>query len=269
MQCSETQSLFTEFADNTLGREELHALTNHLIGCQTCALEWQEFQQLLSVVHKLEDQAPPTDLLSGIHAKLAKRGILDQAWKLVESLNFSLSIPAAATIFTIAMFAGSLLTTSPDAPSGNVQSRLASSGALEQGEILIPKRPPVFPNAIFAVSHDGGAQGGDIAVFSRTALTPRLAPNNTTPRLLSPDIHVLIENIDHDNQITLCREMLERNWLIQRINTNLFLVHLPQTELGDFHELLGQHHCALMPASALETQFGQNKQILTAAIRFK
>ena len=78
MQCSETQPLFTEFADNTLGREELHALTNHLLGCQTCAQEWQEFQQLLNVVHSLEAQAPPADLLSGIHAKLAKKGILDQ-----------------------------------------------------------------------------------------------------------------------------------------------------------------------------------------------
>jgi hypothetical protein len=260
MQCSETQSLFTEFADNTLGREELHALTNHLIGCQTCALEWQEFQQLLSVVHKLEDQATPTDLLSGIHAKLAKRGVLGQAWTLIESLNFSLSIPAAASIFTIAMLAGFLFPTSPQTPSGT---------RVEQGEILTPSRAPVLPNAMFAVSHNGGNQGGDIAVFSRTALTPHLTPDNTPTRLLSPDIHVLIENIDHDNKIALCREMLRRDWQIHRINTSLFLVHLPQTELGDLHALLGSHHCALMPASAMDTQFGQDKQILTAAIHFK
>ena len=76
MQCTEVQPLFTDFADNTLSREELHALTDHLLGCQACALEWREFQQTLSLVHSLETQAPPADLLPGIHAKLTKKGFL-------------------------------------------------------------------------------------------------------------------------------------------------------------------------------------------------
>ncbi|MFA6498140.1 MAG: zf-HC2 domain-containing protein [Desulfurivibrionaceae bacterium] len=269
MQCTEAQPLFTDFADNTLAREELHALTDHLLGCPTCTLEWREFQQTLSLVHSLKTQAPPTDLLPGIHAKLAKRGSFDQVWTLVESLNFSLSIPAAAAIFTIAMLAGFLLKTSTLEQPDIFSSRSARFDTLQQGEILTPKRPPIAPNAMFAVSHNGGQQGGDLAPLTRTALTTHLAPENNTHHLLSPDIHVLIKDIDHDNQVVLFREMLQRNWQLHRISTSLFLVHLPQAELGDFHELLGRHHSALMPAAAAETEFGGDKQVLTAAIHFQ
>ncbi len=269
MQCTEAQPLFTDFADNTLGREELRALTDHLLGCQACALEWREFQQTLSLVHSLETQAPPADLLPGIQAKLAKRGIFDRAWALVETLNFSLSIPAAAAIFTIAMLAGFLLKTSPLEQPGIFQAPPARLSALPQGEILTARRPPVAPNAMFAVSHNGGRQGGNLEPLARTALATNLTPDNDAPRLLSPDIHVLIENIDHDSQIALCREMLHRNWQLHRVTTSLFLVHLPQTDLGDFHELLGRHRFALMPAAAAEARFGSDKKVLTAAIRFQ
>ncbi len=269
MQCTEAQPLFTDFADNTLAREELHALTDHLLGCPACALEWKGFQQTLSLVHSLEPQAPPADLLPGIHAKLAKRGIFDRAWAFVEALNFSLSIPTAAAIFTIAMLAGFLLKTSPLEQPTIFPARSARLGALQQGEVRTPRRLPIAQNAMFAVSHNGGQQGGDLVPLTRTALATHLVPENDAPHLLSPDMHVLIENIGHDNQVALFREMLHRNWQLHRISTSLFLVHLPQTELGDFHELLSRHHFALMPAAAAETRFGGDKKILTAAIRFQ
>jgi hypothetical protein len=269
MQCTEVQSLFTDFADNTLSREELHALTDHLLGCQGCAREWRDFQQTLSLVHDLEMQAPPVDLLPGIQAKLARRGILGRAWALVEALNFSLSIPTAAAIFTLAMLAGFLLKNSPLEQPDIFPSRSARINALQQGEIPTPRRPPIAPNAMFAVSHNGGLQGGELLPLPRTPLATHLPPNNHSRRLLSPDIHVLIENIDRESRVALCREILRQNWQLHRINTNLFLVHLPQTELGDFHELLGRHRCTLVPAAAAETQFGSDKTILTAAIRFE
>lgn len=269
MQCTEAQSLFTEFADNTLAREELHALTDHLLGCPACAREWREFQQTLNLVHSLETQAPPADLLPGIHAKLAKRGMFDRAWALIESLNFSLSIPAAAAIFTIAMLAGFLLKTSPLEQPDLSPARSARLGALQQGEIPTARRLPIAPHAMFAVSHNGGQQGGDLVPLPRTALAPQLIPENGARHLLSPDMHVLIENIGHDNQVILFREMLHRNWQIHRMSTSLFLVHLPQAELGDFHELLGYYRFALVPAAAAETAFGHDKQVLTAAIRFQ
>lgn len=265
MQCTEAQTLFTDFADNTLAREELHALTDHLLGCPACTLEWREFQQTLNLVHSLETHAPPADLLPGIHAKLTKRGIFDRAWALVESLNFSLSIPTAAAIFTIAMLAGFLLKTSSLEQPNIFPSR---SAQLQQGEVLTPRRLPIAQNAMFAVSHNGGQQGGDLVPLTRTALATQLVPENDAPHLLSPDMHVLIEHIDHDSQVVLFREMLDQNWQIHRITTSLFLIHFPQAELGNFHELLGRHHSALMPAAAAETEFGSDKQVLTAAIRF-
>ncbi len=270
MQCTEVQPLFTDFADNTLAREELHALTGHLLGCQACAKEWQEFQQTLSLVHSLETQAPPADLLPGIQAKLAKKGIFERAWTLVETLNFSLSIPTAAAIFTIAMLAGFLLKTSPLEQPGIFPLRSARLGTLQQGEILTPRRLSIAQNTMFAVSHNGRQQGRDLVPLNRTALATHLAPENDAHHLLlSPDIHVLIKDIDHDSQVVLFREMLQRNWQLHRISTNLFLVHLPQTELRNFHELLGHHRFALMPAAAAETEFGGEKKVLTAAIRFQ
>ena len=269
MQCTEAQTLFTDFADNTLGREELHALTDHLLGCQTCANEWREFQQILSLMHNLETQTPPADLLPGIHAKLAQRGILDRAWALVESLNFSLSIPAAAAIFTLAMLAGFLLKTSPLEPPVALSSRPARISATSHGELLTPRRLPIAPNTMFAVSHYGGSRSELLASLAQTAPTTRRPAADHTRRLLSPDIHVLIEKIDHESQVALCREIVRHNWQLHRITANLFLVHLPQAELGNFHELLDRHHYALAPAAAAEAQFGNGKTVLTAAIRFE
>ncbi|HIJ91341.1 MAG: zf-HC2 domain-containing protein [Desulfobulbaceae bacterium] len=270
MQCTETKPLFTDFADNTLTREELHALTDHLLGCRDCAREWQEFQQTLNLIHNLETQAPPADLLPGIQAKLAKRGLFDRAWGLAEALNFSLSIPAAAAVFTIAMLAGFLLKNSPLEQSTIFSPQSARTAPQQQGEIFTRKRPPIPPNAIFAVSHnEGGGQNGNLEPLVHRALTTHLAPDNDAHRLLSPDIHVLIENIDHDSRIALCRDILHRSWHLHQITPRLFLVHLPQADLGALHELLGRQRVALMPAAATEPQFGNGKKILTAAICFQ
>jgi len=269
MQCTEAQTLFTDFADNALDREELHALTGHLLDCRTCAKEWREFQQILSLMHNLETQTPPADLLPGIHAKLAQRGIFDRAWALVESLNFSLSIPAAAAIFTLAMLAGFLLKTSHLDQPGTLSSRPARISATSHGELLTPRRLPIAPNTMFAVSHEGGRRSEHLAPLAQTTPATRLPPADRTPRLLSPDIHVLIEKADHESQVALCREIVHHNWQLHRITANLFLVHLPQAELGTFHELLHRHHYALAPAAAAEARFGNGKTVLTAAIRFE
>lgn len=269
MQCTEIQPLFTDFADNTLGREELHALTDHLLGCPDCAQEWREFQQTLSLVHSLEAQTPPADLLPGIHRKLEKRGMLDRAWALVEALNFSLSIPAAAAIFTLAMLAGFLLKNSPQEQPGIFPSAPAQVSALRLGEVPTPRRQPIAPNAMFAVSHNEGRQSEALEPLAQTALATHPTMDNNTHRLLSPDMHVLIADTDHDSQVALFQEMLHRNWQIHRMTANVFLVHLPQTELETFHELLDGHHFALMPAAAASPRFGGNKKILTAAIRFQ
>ncbi len=271
MQCTESQTLFTDFADNTLGREELHALTDHLLGCPACALEWREFQQTLSLVHSLESQPPPADLLPGIHLKLAQRGMFDRVWALVEALNFSLSIPAAAAIFTIAMLAGFLLKTAPQEPPGVLPSAPPPSqiSALRLGEVPTPKRQPIAPSAMFAVSHNGGRQNENLEPLAQTVLATHPTMDNEAHRLLSPDMHVLIADTDHDSQIALFQEMLHRNWQIHRMTSNLYLVHLPQTGLEDFHELIGQHHFALMPAAAAQARFGSSKKVLTAAIYFQ
>jgi len=269
MQCTEIQQMFTDFADNTLGREELHALTDHLLGCPTCALEWREFQHTLSLVHSLETQTPPADLLQGIHLKLAKGGMFDRVWTLVEALNFSLSIPTAAAIFTIAMLAGFLLKSSPLEQPTIFPSAPARISTLRLGEVPTPRRQPISPNAMFAVSHNGGPPSETMRPLAQTALATHPTMDNDAHRLLSPDMHVLIADTDHDSQIALFQEMLHRNWQIHRITANLFLIHLPQAELEEFHELLSQHHFALMPAAAAQTQFGSDKKVLTAAIRFQ
>lgn len=261
--------LFTDFADNTLAREELHALTGHLLDCQACALEWREFQQTLTLLHGLETKNPPADLLPGIHAKLAKRGIFDRAWAIAETLNFSLSIPAAATIFTIAMLAGFLLKNSPSEQTGFFQSNSARISASNQGALLAASRPPVVPSVMFAVSHDGWRRGRDMGPLVRTALAPHPDTASNTNRLWSPDIHVLIENIDPESRVALCRKILRHNWQIHHMTGSLFLVHLPQADLEAFHEILDRHRFAMMPAAAAETGFAHDKKVLTAVIRFQ
>lgn len=261
--------LFTDFSDNTLAREELHALTDHLLGCPGCSQEWREFQQTLTLVHSIETQPAPADLLPGIHEKLAQKGIFNRIWSLVETLNFSLSIPAAAAIFTIAMLAGFLLKTSPMEQAGIFQSPATQVSALPQGGILRDRRPPLVPNAMFPLSHNGGNIGGNFAPVTLRALATHPTRDNDSFRLLSPDIHVLVENLDHDSQIALFQEMEHQNWQLHRINSNLYLVHLPQTDMENFRILLGRHHFAMVPAPGAKSSFGNDKKILTAAIRFQ
>ena len=270
MQCNEVLPLFSELTDNTLDREELHALTDHLLGCPDCALEWREFKQTLSLVYSLAAQTPPPDLLPGIQAKLARKGLFARAWTLVEALNFSLSIPAAAAIFTIAMLGGFLLTTSPLGPPGIVHAPITKNGAsLPQGEILSTGIPAIAQHTMLAVSHNDERQAGSLEPLSRTALATHLAQTNNARRMLSPDIHVLIKDIDHDSLVALCQERSRRDWQLHRIAASLFLVHLPQAELEDFNEILARHRFVLMPAEAAEARFGRGKKVLTAAIRFQ
>jgi len=123
---------------------------------------------------------------------------------------------------------------------------------------------------MFAVSHNAmGGQGEDLIPIARTGTAHLPQEDHEAHRLLSPDMHVLFADLDHASQIALCQEMIHRNWQIHRLNANLFLVHLPQTDLEDFHLMLSRHHCALMPAAAAETGFGHDKKVLTAAIRFQ
>ncbi|MFA7384195.1 MAG: zf-HC2 domain-containing protein [Desulfurivibrionaceae bacterium] len=269
MQCTEVLPLFTELTDNTLSREELHALNDHLQGCPACALEWREFQQTLSLVSSLETQAPPADLLPGIQAKLAKQGIFARAWRLVEALNFSLSIPAAAAIFSVAMLGGFLLKTSPLEQPAIFQALSSRNGAALPQREISPGRPVIANPAMFAVSHNDERQSWIQGSLARTALATNSAPDNNPRRLLSPDIHVLIEDIDHDSLVTLCREMSRRNWQLHRITSSLFLLHLPQADLEAFHALLAHHRFSFKPASAAEARFGSGKKVLTAAIRFQ
>lgn len=269
MQCPETQPLFTDFADNALGREELHALTDHLLGCQTCAQEWREFQQTLSLVHSIETVPPPADLLPGIHRKLAKRGLFDRAWALVEALNFSLPIPAAAAIFTIAMLAGFLLKNSPLEQHTILPAPPARVSALRLDEVATSRRQPIAPNAMFAVPRNGTLQHENLELLGQTAVAAHPTMEKDGHRLLSPDMHVILADTDHDSRGALFQEMLRRNWQIHHMTANVFLVHLPQADLEDFHALLEPHHFALIPPAAAQARFGNDKKVLTAAIRFQ
>jgi len=139
--------------------------------------------QTLSLIHSLDTHPPPADLLPGIQTKLTKGGIFSRTWALVETLNFSLSIPAAVAIFTIAMLGGFLLKISPQEQPAIFPAHTARSDASEQGKMRTTRRPPLVPNAMFAVAHNGVRQsGGTTAPLDQTALAPHLAPSNDAHR---------------------------------------------------------------------------------------
>lgn len=269
MKCSDTQSLFTNFADNTLAREELHALTDHLIGCRACAREWHDFQQTLSIVQRLETQAPPADLLQGIHDKLAKKGVFTRAWSLVERLDFSLSIPAASAIFTIAMLLGFLLRPLPPEQTGHIHSDPVGVSSLAQDKLIAASRPSFAPNAMFALSHNGTKSNANLEEYAGITTNSNPASANMGRRLLSPDIHVLIRNAGLDSRFTLSQEIIRHNWRLNHLQEGLFLVHLPQADLLAFNALLKRYNVTLVPDAAAEDGFGQDKMVLTAVLHFK
>ncbi|MGV1099596.1 anti-sigma factor family protein [Thiovibrio sp. JS02] len=276
MQCTEIQNLFTDYADNSLDRQDLLLLKNHLGECGSCAGAWQEFQQTVQLVQGLEPVNPPADLLPGIHAKLSRQGMLPRLWQLLKKANFSMSIPVAAATFTIAMMAGFLVKNSvvesPQSPP-SAQTYAARSGdapASRSARLVRPER-------MLAVAHSDrrlyqpSSLTGQINGLrpAPTALATHLDAHRNARRLLSPDLGVLITDTSEHDRLRMVEAMRNHAWQVHQMAPGVLLIHLPPADLGHFQAIMSQYRFAMSPAEAAQPEFGSGKKMLTAAIRFQ
>ncbi len=268
MNCAEIHTLFTDYADNSLDRQELLLFTGHLGECATCAAAWREYQTTVQLVRGLEPVPPPADLLPGIQEKLGGQGAWERFLLLFKKLNISLSLPAAATAFAIAMLAGFLVKNSPIELPTHQSDRAIT--ALRPFQPLSRERTLAVVHTDRRPYHPTTPLGYQDGLHpATTVLATHLAAHQNARRLLSPDLGVLLAGVSEQNRLRLLATMRQHEWQVHQMGQGILLVHLPPGDLEHFQALMGQHRSVINPADPNQLRPGREKKMLTAAIRFQ
>lgn len=274
MECAHLHELFTEFGDGTLDPQTRQEFRNHLTACPGCASSLTEFQETIQELRALEFASPPPDLLSGIHARLEKPGMLDRLLGIWRDLDFSFSVPAAAATIAIAMVAGFLVKNSPLMenqpddrqpvplsrsllPEGTSQSSMARL-ASPQG--AVPRGLPILP------AHRGLQNAG----YPHHTLTPEALASAHGAPLLTLDL-IVTDRSDHPGQQNiLFRDLLtEGDWQIQRLQKGLLLVRLYPQQLPLLYQILARHQVSVTPSASASTHLLHKNAMLNVAVRLK
>jgi hypothetical protein len=273
MGCTQIHELFTEFGDDTLDRQTRQEFQNHLTACPTCSSSLTEFQETIQELNALEFVQPPPDILSGIHARLAKTSILDRLLGIWHDLDFSFSIPAAAATIAIAMVAGFLVKNSPlmentmvDRPVRLSQSLPAENIARSSMTQLAttqrsgPGGLPILP------AHRGLQQAG----YPHKTLTPEELASAHGASLLTLDLIVTDRSEHPDQQNILFRDLLtEGEWQIQRLQKGLLLVRLSPQQLPHLYQILARHQVSVTPSVSASNHLLHKNSMLNVAVRLK
>ncbi|HIJ78059.1 MAG: zf-HC2 domain-containing protein [Desulfobulbaceae bacterium] len=271
MKCHEISSLFTDYADNSLDAPTLKKFKGHLDNCAHCSREWREFSLTIQLVQGLEPVRPPADLLMGIHQKLAKKGFWSRFFELLGQHNFPMSIPAAATTFTLAMLAAFIVKNTPlNKPVDPLQPTRQNS------EQIATRQPHTYiPDAMFAATSTAKhSEWGTPSPAPRLDLDQYTLPMHQSKyaaarHLLSPDLVATVTMPDQATQRAFLNDLSKRNWQTHFMSNGLLLIHVPQSQLADFHNLISQKPCTLLPPESASTTYGNPKKILTVAIRLQ
>ncbi|MFZ5774973.1 MAG: anti-sigma factor family protein [Thermodesulfobacteriota bacterium] len=257
MKCDQASDLFIEYADQALPPATKAALEHHLAGCPDCAAQWRDYRQAVQLLHALPPVEPPADLLASIQARLDRRKSLGARLReLVDHLSFPVPLPAAVTVFAVAMLAGYLaqqpVPTMPDGTVGTSTARQANGMGTLPAPLFAMTHPAQTPPRLALSTHPQ----------ERVGVTEQ-----TAGRMFSPDLGVIFHQLAPPARKELCRELVERHWRVRHIEQGL-LVQLPAEQLPELHALLADHPFSLVPGEAARPGFGHGKPVLTAVLRF-
>ena len=73
MDCEKAKTLFIDYHDGDLKKDEAKALKAHLSSCDECMQEWQDYQKMMEEVSGLHSLAPSEDFVSKVKQTIDKR----------------------------------------------------------------------------------------------------------------------------------------------------------------------------------------------------
>jgi hypothetical protein len=120
MDCGQIQSLYTACTDQELDEQNILLFKKHLEACPHCRREWEDFREILRRLKAVESLPAPSDLLPGIHEKLARRSLgqrLERAFhKIFAPISLTAGASAMAAAVLIAFFINTGSAPRPDSP---------------------------------------------------------------------------------------------------------------------------------------------------------
>lgn len=274
MECTLFQQLLTEFDDDTLRTEIRQEFKNHVALCPECASTLKEFQGTLHALHALEFVMPPPDLLTGIHAKLEKTGLLERILGRWKELDFSVSLPAAVATVAIAMIAGFLVKNSPlmeqyllDQQPVEQTRSLPPGQVAQNGMTRLSSQQRVEPQGLPVLPAHRGLQS---AAYQPQVSSPSTMASAHHAPLLTPDMIVTDRTDSPEQQNILFRDLLTAGaWQTQRLPSGLLLLRLAPQQLPLLQEVLARHHVDIIPPPDASTHLLQKNSMLTVAVRLK
>jgi len=141
MQCADFKKLLSRFLEHELDEAQEKILKQHLEGCPACSRSLASLQKMVNIMRRMDNVAPPLDLISRVNQKLDQPGWWEQARRQVESWGImKMPYPAIAVSvsFVLALFLSHYVTSI--SPLGKGISATARPVVVAKNEI---KREPV------------------------------------------------------------------------------------------------------------------------------
>ena len=255
--CTTHQSRFTAYLDRELPPLERDRLEAHLAACPACAREWRLFTLTLDQVAALRHDQPPSDLLPGIRARLARPTLWQRLRDLVRHPDFSLSLPAATATVVAAMAVGLFLKMGlqpqlPHQPAPSVPGPVAAHR---------PAPIAVADSGLAAMSHQDGAFFSH-ARAAHPPMAPELAP-------LHPDIFITVRATSPHDLTLLHDALAERQLAARPTGPHGLVLHLDPLDLPLLREALGDREAVVFPPESVIPGYPHPKKPLTVAIRLR
>lgn len=245
MNCTSAQEMFSALADGELDAVDVVHLETHLATCRHCAQEWHLFKESLAWLHEIRPVPAPSDLLTGVHAKLGRENPVI-SW-LRDLFGSPLSALSSLAVIGIALFFWIANDTTTQTPPRS----MADAGAFSRGS-----SPTIIPSRLAT---------GQLQTMPTINLASETWSNSfsSSPYRLSslpglaPDISITVHAPSPETQNLLYQRILsQNNWRVHPAPNGTLLIYLDRQDLTHLRHTLGPHRLTMSPQSALNDRAG-------------
>ncbi|MDH3392599.1 MAG: zf-HC2 domain-containing protein [Desulfobulbaceae bacterium] len=245
MNCTSAQEMFSALADGELDAADVVRIESHIATCSHCAQEWHLFRESLAWLHEVQPVHAPSDLLVGIHAKLAHKNPIT-TW-LRDLFGSPLSALSSMAIITLALF----FWVANDTPTQTPQGTMADAGAFSQNRppATMPTRLPARQRQVtptFNLASDSWSNN-----LSSTTARLSAIPG------LTPDYSITVHAPSPETQDLLYQRILSQNhWRVHPARNGTLLIYLDEQDLSHLQHTLGPHRLTMTPQPSLNKRNG-------------
>ena len=245
MNCTSAQEMFSALTDGELAAVDVVRIEGHLASCRHCAQEWHLFRESLVWLHDVRPVPAPSDLLVGIHAKLAHQNPVI-TW-LRDLFGSPLSALSSLAIIGIALFFWVTNDTATQTPQGSMAD--AGSFSQSRSSATMPARLPtrrLQTMPTLNLASDNWSNNLSTTPYRLSALPT-----------LSPDYSITVHAPSRETQNLLYQRILSQNhWRVQPARNGTLLIYLDEQDLSHLRHTLGPHRLTMTPHPSLAAKTG-------------